>query len=95
MIATMRARGRWLFVALTLLLWVLSGPIGMAFDNCAMMGAMCEAPCGLLSYMTVPAVADVAALQPVDYLPTWSTPSPTLVSAGPLTPPPKSSLLSA
>ena len=42
----------------------------MAFDGCATMGAMCEAPCGLLSYMAAPAVAKVAALQPVTYLQT-------------------------
>ena len=34
-------------IAITLAIWLVSGPVGMAFDGCAMIGAMCEAPCGV------------------------------------------------
>lgn len=27
--------------------WALWGSVAVAFDHCAMMGALCEAPCGL------------------------------------------------
>jgi len=37
-------------IALCILaVWVLLGPIAMAFDGCAAMGAMCEGPCGISS----------------------------------------------
>ena len=91
----MRSRRRWLLAVLTLTFWVVSGPIAMAFDGCSMMGAMCEAPCGPLSYMAAPTVADVTALQPVAYLQIPSTPPPPFFTPGPLTPPPKFALLSA
>jgi hypothetical protein len=42
-------------------LWVLLGPIGMAFDGCVM-GLMCEAPCGLTSIMVSIAPAAVLVL---------------------------------
>lgn len=29
--------------------WVLLGPVAMAFEGCAAMGAMCEGPCGISS----------------------------------------------
>jgi hypothetical protein len=80
---------------MALALWVVSGPIAMAFDGCAMMGAMCEAPCGASSYIVAPAVDGVGALQPIAYLEGRSTPTPVLFNPGPLTPPPKSPLLSA
>jgi hypothetical protein len=89
-------RGRQLAVVavMTLALWVLSGPIAMAFDGCAMMGAMCEAPCGASSYIVSPTVTGVAGLEPISYLDSRSTPSPTAFTPGPLTPPPKPSLVS-
>ncbi len=90
----MRGRRRWLLAILTLTLWVVSGPIAMAFDGCAMMGAMCQAPCGILSYITGPSVTDVAAPQSIAYLQARSMPGVALVSPGPLTPPPKFALLS-
>ena len=31
---------------LVLAIWVLLGPMAMAFTGCATMGAMCEGPCG-------------------------------------------------
>src|SRR5438132_6309269 len=64
----MSKSGRRLLILLTLALWVVSGPIGMAFDGCAMMGAMCEAPCGVSSYIAGPVVTDLDGLQPLAYL---------------------------
>jgi hypothetical protein len=29
--------------------WVFLGPVAMAFEGCAAMGAMCEGPCGVSS----------------------------------------------
>jgi hypothetical protein len=78
-----------------LLLWVIAGPVGMAFDGCAMMGAMCEAPCGVSSYIAGPVVTGLTGPQPLAYLAVPSTAQPPIVSASPLTPPPKSTLRSA
>ena len=42
-------------VALTIVaVWLLLGPVAMAFDACEGMGAMCEAPCGLPSCAVTP-----------------------------------------
>jgi hypothetical protein len=82
-------------IALMLTLWTVSGPVGMAFDGCAMMGAMCEAPCGVVSYITGPVVTSLAVLQPLAYLESPAPAQPAIVTAGPLTPPPKSTLFSA
>jgi len=82
-------------VVLALALWVLAGPIAMAFDGCAMMGAMCEAPCGVSSYIVAPTLPAGAVLQPLAYLSPHPTHDPTAIVVGPLTPPPKASLLSA
>ena len=91
----MRTGIRPLLSVLILVLWLVSGPVAMAFDGCAMMGAMCEAPCGVLSYIVAPPVSNVAALQPLAYLESRSTQQPARISAAPLTPPPKSPLLPA
>lgn len=37
-----------------LAVWVLAGPIAMAFDGCAAMGAMCEGPCGMIALSVTP-----------------------------------------
>jgi hypothetical protein len=42
-------------------LWLLAGPIAMAFDACAAMMATCEAPCGVAS-CAAPLVAFVITL---------------------------------
>jgi hypothetical protein len=91
----MRSLVRPILIALTLILWVVSGPIGMAFDGCAMMGAMCEAPCGISSYLAGPVTTGVTELQPLAHLAPSSTAHPRVVSVSPLTPPPKSTLRSA
>ena len=56
----MRSLIRPLLITLMLTLWTVSGPVGMAFDGCAMMGAMCEAPCGVVSYISGPVVTGLA-----------------------------------
>jgi hypothetical protein len=91
----MRSLARPILIALTLILWVASGPVGMAFDGCAMMGAMCEAPCGVSSYIAGPVVTDLDGLQPLAYLAAPSPSQPPVVNVSPLTPPPKSTLRSA
>ena len=40
-------RLRLVIVVAVLVVWVLWGSVAVAFDYCAMMGALCEAPCGL------------------------------------------------
>ena len=45
-------RFRWLTLAL-LTAWVILGPVGMAFDSCAAMMALCDGgPCGVVSAVT-------------------------------------------
>jgi hypothetical protein len=36
-------------VGIVLVLWALLGPIGIAFNGCALMGGTCGAPCALTS----------------------------------------------
>lgn len=91
----MRRLVRPLLIALTLTLWVISGPIGMAFDGCAMMSAMCEAPCGISSYISGQVITGISGLQPLAYLALQSAAHPPIVPVSPLTPPPKSPLRSA
>ena len=51
------ARRRWLTLVL-LAAWVLLGPVGMAFDTCAAMMALCDGvPCGVVSAVIEPMVA--------------------------------------
>jgi hypothetical protein len=78
---------RRLVVGMVLVVWVLFGPVGMAFNGCAMM-ATCAAPCALTSCVT-PSVSIQAPLlvtfvQAVLFL----SPPSTLVKV--LTPPPRS-----
>ena len=76
---------------LVLGLWVLLGPIAMAFASCE---GMCGAPCGLLSAM-LPPVASVTLLEPGRDL---AAPARAGLPGTPsrvLEPPPKSALLSA
>ncbi len=91
----MRGTARALLIALTLVLWVVSGPVAMSFDGCAMMGAMCEAPCGVLSYIVAPSPVGAVVLPPLMYL--TARPAERLAGASPnpLDPPPKSALLPA
>jgi len=88
MVAVKSGRFQWLTLVL-LTAWVILGPVGMAFDSCAAMMALCDGgPCGAVS-----AVTDAApSLAPPTSLPIavvarseWFTPVP---RSG-LEPPPK------
>ena len=92
---TMRRPVRPLMIALTLAIWLVSGPVGMAFDGCAMMGAMCEAPCGAMLQIVMPAAPNLVGLSPVSYLDSPLDERPVVLSLRPPSPPPKSALLSA
>jgi hypothetical protein len=74
-------------VTMVLVSWVLFGPIGMAFNGCAMMGT-CGAPCAL-TYCVMPSVSIQAPL-PVTFVPAalFVSPSSMLVKVPP--PPPRS-----
>jgi hypothetical protein len=52
MVAVKRGRVQWLTLVL-LTAWVILGPVGMAFDACAAMMALCDGgPCGAVSAVT-------------------------------------------
>ena len=91
----MRCVLRPVLIVITLALWVVAGPVGMAFDGCAMMSAMCAAPCGVLPYIVAPVAPDLAVRSPLAYLGASFDEQPTVLSVRPLTPPPKSALHSA
>ena len=56
----------WIAVFL-LVVWVLLGPVTMAFGYCALTGAMCEGPCGASSCALL--VADAwTVFSPASYL---------------------------
>lgn len=95
MMLTMRRLARLLMVAVTLALWLVSGPVGMAFDGCALMGVMCEAPCGALFYVVTPVGPDLAGLSPLFYLESPLGDRPLVLGLRPPSPPPKFALLSA
>ena len=94
-IPAMRIAMRPVVIGIVLALWIVLGPVAMAFDGCLLMGGMCEAPCGMLSYIVAPSSGGLALLQPLAYLASRSAQHFALVSARPPTPPPKSALLSA
>lgn len=87
-------RSRWLMLAV-LTAWVILGPVGMAFDSCAAMMALCDGgPCGAVSAVTnaapsfaPPIALTVAVVSP----PKQFTPIPRSA----LEPPPKFVRLSA
>ena len=91
----MRCVLRPLLIVIMVALWVVAGPVGMAFDGCAMMSAMCEAPCGVLPYIVAPVAPDLYVRSPRAYLESSFDEQPTVLGVRPLTPPPKSALLSA
>ena len=52
MVSVKVGRFQWLAVVL-LAAWVILGPVGMAFDSCAAMMALCDgSPCGAVSAVT-------------------------------------------
>ncbi len=87
-------RSRWLTLAV-LTAWLILGPVGMAFDSCAAMMALCDGgPCGAVSAVTdsAPSFAVPIPLSAaVVSLPEQFTPVPRST----LEPPPKPVRLSA
>ena len=87
--------GKQALALLILTLWVLLGPIAMAFDGCLLMGAMCDGgPCATSS-STVFAPAPLIGLEPIGLLAQAPSPSLPPNSFASLEPPPKSPLLFA
>jgi hypothetical protein len=79
-------RRRWI-TGLVLMLWVLLGPVGMAFSACAMM-AGCQAACTVSSYRT-PSLP-TAALSPTGSVPVPSIGYPLMTMLKIPKPPPRS-----
>jgi len=94
MVAVKSRRFQWLTLAL-LTAWVILGPVGMAFDSCAAMMALCDGgPCGVVAAVTdaAPSLAPPSSLTiAVVSRSEWFTP----VSRSGLEPPPKFVRLSA
>jgi hypothetical protein len=82
-----RMTRRRLVVAITLVFWVLLGPVGMAFSGCAMM-ATCGAPCALTSCV-MPSISIQAVPLSVTFVQAalFSSPSSTFMKVPP--PPPR------
>jgi len=78
-------------VMIALALWVLLGPVAMAFDGCILMGAMCESPCASMSCIAGPGPGGFAPVEAKDAV--WlSQVEVTAVTTDPAEPPPKSTL---
>lgn len=77
-----------------LVMWVLLGPIAMAFTGCAIMGAMCEGPCGISACGIV---APTVSIAPAPASPAYTVVDGQLpaISVSGLEPPPKSLFRSA
>ena len=89
MMAMLTARRRWLTLVL-LAAWVLLGPVGMAFDSCAAMMALCDGvPCGVVSAVT-DAAPSFAPPAPLMAAVSAIAPTIPLLRPSPLEPPPKS-----
>ncbi len=88
----MSSRGA--IAVLVLAVWVLLGPVAMAFAGCAMMGAMCEGPCGTAACAIVaPTLSGAPAIvSSLEVAPDRSLPANVLAG---LYHPPKSLLRSA
>jgi hypothetical protein len=82
-------------VMIALAFWVVSGPIGMAFNGCVAMGTMCEAPCGISSYVTAPIAAQIGSPAPIASVHATILDRAATVAARPPSPPPKPALRSA
>jgi len=55
--------GRGAVAIVVLAVWILLGPVAMAFSGCALMAAMCEGPCGTAACVTLtPALSSTPAL---------------------------------
>jgi hypothetical protein len=84
-------RLRLVVVVAVLAVWVLWGSVAVAFDHCAMMGVLCEAPCGL-GVLGLPAVMpSLPQLVPMSGSPLLDQRVPTATPSG-LDPVPRSLL---
>lgn len=77
-----------------LAIWVLIGPVAMAFGGCAVMSAMCDGPCGA-GTCAVLAPAISAAPVHVSYVQAPIDTHPLTISLAGLDHPPRSPFLSA
>lgn len=94
MMAMALGRFRWLTLAL-LMAWVILGPVGMAFDSCAAMMALCDGgPCGAVSAVT-DAAPSLAPPTPLTVAVVSRSEQFTPVPRSALEPPPKFVRLSA
>ena len=78
-------------VMMALAVWILLGPVAMAFDGCILMGAMCEGPCAAMPCIAVPGPSGFAPVEAADAV--WLRQVElTGVTTDPAELPPKSSL---
>jgi hypothetical protein len=75
-------RLRLVVVVVLLAVWLIWGSVAVAFDHCAMMGPLCEAPCGLgiLGLPTV--IPSLPQLVPMTLLPPLDQSAPTSLLRG-------------
>ena len=94
MVSVKSGRFQWLTLVL-LTAWVILGPVGMAFDSCAAMMALCDGgPCGVVSAVTDASPAFGPPMPGTNILVSWLDRF-TPVSRSALEPPPKFGRLSA
>jgi len=87
--------GKRALALVVLMLWVMLGPIGMAFDGCLLMGTMCDGgPCANSS-STVFTPAPLIGIGPLGFLAPAASLDLPGISLASLEPPPKSPLLPA
>jgi hypothetical protein len=86
-------RFRLVVVVALLAVWVLWSSVAVAFDHCAMMGPLCEAPCGVGILGLPSVIPSLPKVVPTTVSPLPDQSAPTATPAG-LDPVPRS-LLSA
>ena len=77
-----------------LAIWVLIGPVAMAFGGCAVMSAMCEGPCGASTCAVLAPAISAAPVHVSDVQARIDT-QPLAIPLAGLDPPPRSPFLSA
>jgi hypothetical protein len=87
-------RRRAVVVVLLLAVWALWGSVAVAFDHCAAMGALCDAPCGLGGPSLPTVIPTLPTPEPTALVPSLEQPAPTASPRG-LDPVPRSLRLSA
>jgi hypothetical protein len=84
----MSSRGA-ITIVLVLAVWVLLGPIAMAFDSCGAPAAMCDGPCGAFSCGIAAPTLSIAPA-PASLLPTGADRHPLANTFAGIEHPPKS-----